>query len=169
MAEGRRGRSRADSANSLYIAHGRKALCPPSTTSSSRRRPRFSKAMDYYLHPENLPKVHPNFVKDVKIISTEGDTITLEQHMEMMGRKLKSRQQDDAEQHGAQVRGRHPRGRREGEQDNNRLEGDPVRNRDALLGGDGVRGHLASSRKGRRSRASRRSPTKTRRPSTRCS
>jgi hypothetical protein len=49
-----------------------------------------SKAMDYYFHPENLPKFHPNFVKDVKIISTEGDTIKLEQQMEMMGRKLKA-------------------------------------------------------------------------------
>ena len=47
-----------------------------------------AKAMDYYFHPENLPKVHPGFVKDVKILSTDGDTITLEQSMEMMGRKL---------------------------------------------------------------------------------
>lgn len=46
------------------------------------------KAMDYYFHPENLPKFHPGFVKDVKVISTEGDTIVLEQNMEMMGRKL---------------------------------------------------------------------------------
>jgi hypothetical protein len=49
-----------------------------------------SKAMDYYMHPENLPKVHPSFVKEVKIMSSEGDTIDLEQHMEMMGRKLRS-------------------------------------------------------------------------------
>ncbi|MDA4116726.1 MAG: hypothetical protein OK455_00080 [Thaumarchaeota archaeon] len=49
-----------------------------------------SKAMDYYFHPENLPKIHPNFVKEVKIMSTEGDTITLEQHMEIMGRKLRA-------------------------------------------------------------------------------
>ena len=49
-----------------------------------------SKAMDYYFHPENLPKFHPSFVKDVKIISTDGETIKLEQQMEMMGRKLKA-------------------------------------------------------------------------------
>ena len=49
-----------------------------------------SKAMDYYMHPENLPKIHPSFVKEVKIMSAEGDTIMLEQHMEMMGRKLRS-------------------------------------------------------------------------------
>jgi polyketide cyclase/dehydrase/lipid transport protein len=47
-----------------------------------------SKAMDYYMHPENLPKVHPEFVKEVKITGREGDTVMLEQHMEMMGRKL---------------------------------------------------------------------------------
>jgi hypothetical protein len=49
-----------------------------------------SKAIEYYRHPENLPKVHPDFVKDVKIISTEGDTINLEQHMEMMGRNIRA-------------------------------------------------------------------------------
>jgi hypothetical protein len=49
-----------------------------------------SKAAEYYMHPENLPKVHPDFVKDVKIISRDGDTIMLEQQMEMMGRKLKA-------------------------------------------------------------------------------
>ncbi len=49
-----------------------------------------SKAMDYYFHPENLPKIHPDFVKGVKITSAEGDTIMLEQQMEMMGRKLKA-------------------------------------------------------------------------------
>jgi len=49
-----------------------------------------SQAMDYYMHPENLPKIHPNFVKEVKIISTEGDTINLEQHMHIMGRNLRA-------------------------------------------------------------------------------
>jgi hypothetical protein len=49
-----------------------------------------SKAIDYYSHPENLPKVHPDFVKDVKVISRDGNTIKLEQQMEMMGRKLKA-------------------------------------------------------------------------------
>ncbi len=49
-----------------------------------------AKAMDYYFHPENLPRIHPDFVKEVKIVKTEGNTITLEQQMEMMGRKLRS-------------------------------------------------------------------------------
>jgi hypothetical protein len=49
-----------------------------------------SQAMDYYMHPENLPKVHPSFVKEVKIISAEGDTINLEQHMHIMGRNLRA-------------------------------------------------------------------------------
>lgn len=49
-----------------------------------------SQAMDYYMHPENMPKIHPSFVKEVKIMSAEGDTITLEQHMQMMGRKLRA-------------------------------------------------------------------------------
>lgn len=49
-----------------------------------------SKAMEYYSHPENLPKVHPDFVKDVKILEQQGNMIKLEQHMEMMGRKLRA-------------------------------------------------------------------------------
>lgn len=49
-----------------------------------------AKAIDYYSHPENLPKVHPDFVKDVKVISRDGNTIKLEQQMEMMGRRLKA-------------------------------------------------------------------------------
>jgi hypothetical protein len=49
-----------------------------------------AKALEYYMHPENLPKIHPGFVKDVKILSQDGDTITLEQHGEIMGRRIKS-------------------------------------------------------------------------------
>ena len=49
-----------------------------------------AKAIDYYMHPENLSKAHPGFIKEVKIISKEGDTINLEQHAEIMGRKINS-------------------------------------------------------------------------------
>lgn len=48
------------------------------------------KAIDYYRHPENLPKVHPDFVKEVKILTTEGNAIKLEQHAHIMGRNLRS-------------------------------------------------------------------------------
>lgn len=48
------------------------------------------KAMEYFMHPEDLPKVHPSFVKEVKITSAEGDVIMLEEQMEMMGRKLRA-------------------------------------------------------------------------------
>jgi hypothetical protein len=49
-----------------------------------------SKAMEYYMHPENLPKTHPDFVKNVKVTSRQGDTVMLEQQMEMMGRTLRA-------------------------------------------------------------------------------
>ena len=42
------------------------------------------------MHPENLPKLHPDFVKSVTIKSQEGDAITFEQQMEMMRRKINS-------------------------------------------------------------------------------
>jgi hypothetical protein len=48
------------------------------------------KTVDYFMHLENMPKIHPDFVKDVKITSKEGDTMTFEEHLQMMGRKLRS-------------------------------------------------------------------------------
>jgi len=48
------------------------------------------KVLEYFTHPENLPKVHPDFVKSVTIKGQEGDTINFEQQMELMRRKLVS-------------------------------------------------------------------------------
>lgn len=47
-------------------------------------------AVGYYMHPENLPKSHPGFVKEVKILSNEGDRIRLEQRASIMGRTIRS-------------------------------------------------------------------------------
>jgi hypothetical protein len=55
-----------------------------------RTKASVSKAMDFYMHPENLPKLHPEYVKVVKILSADGDTITYEQQMEVMGKKLRA-------------------------------------------------------------------------------
>jgi hypothetical protein len=41
------------------------------------------------MHPENRSKVHPNFVTDSKVMSSEGDTMTIEEHIRMMGRNLR--------------------------------------------------------------------------------
>ena len=48
------------------------------------------KVIEYFTHPENLPKVHPDFVKSVTIKGQEGDTINFEQQMELMRRKIVS-------------------------------------------------------------------------------
>jgi hypothetical protein len=48
------------------------------------------KAMDYFSHPEDQPKVHPDFVKSVTVKSSQGDSILFEQQMAVMGRKLVS-------------------------------------------------------------------------------
>jgi hypothetical protein len=48
------------------------------------------KVVDYFSHPENLPKVHSDFVKQVTIKSSKGDTIDFEQQMELMKRKIVS-------------------------------------------------------------------------------
>jgi len=46
--------------------------------------------IEYFSHPENLPKVHPDFVKSTTIKSRDGDVITFDQQMEMMRRKIVS-------------------------------------------------------------------------------
>jgi hypothetical protein len=40
------------------------------------------KAVNYFMHSENFPKIHPDFLKDVEIVSKESDTMTLEQNMQ---------------------------------------------------------------------------------------
>src|SRR5271154_7367819 len=82
--------ARMSSANSLYIGHGQRNFMPTKYDVVKQTKAPISKAIDYYSHPENLPKVHPDFVKEVKIISRDGNTIKLEQQMEMMGRKIKA-------------------------------------------------------------------------------
>jgi hypothetical protein len=47
-----------------------------------------SKVLDYFAHPENLPKVHPDFVKNVTIKSSDQNTINFEQQIELMMRKI---------------------------------------------------------------------------------
>jgi hypothetical protein len=48
------------------------------------------KVIEYFTHPENLPKRHPDFMKSVTIKSQEGDVVTFEQQMELMRRKINS-------------------------------------------------------------------------------
>src|ERR1700730_15089457 len=48
------------------------------------------KVLEYFTHPENLPKHHPDFVKAVTIKSREGYVIMFEQQMELMRRKINS-------------------------------------------------------------------------------
>jgi polyketide cyclase/dehydrase/lipid transport protein len=49
-----------------------------------------SKVVDYFMHPENLSKLHSDLVKQVTVKGQEGDTITFEQQMEMMRRRIVS-------------------------------------------------------------------------------
>jgi hypothetical protein len=49
-----------------------------------------AKVIEYFSHPENLPKVHPDFVKSVTIKSREGDVLMFDQQMELMRRKINS-------------------------------------------------------------------------------
>jgi|SRR5579872_802757 len=48
------------------------------------------KVIDYFSHPENLPKIHPDFVKAVTVKGRDGDVVTFEQQMELMRRKIVS-------------------------------------------------------------------------------
>jgi hypothetical protein len=62
---------------------------PTSFEVTKQTKAPIDKAMDYYGHPENLPKYHPDFIKESKVLSSEGDIFTVEEHAEMMGRKLR--------------------------------------------------------------------------------
>lgn len=66
-----------------------------------RTKASLSEAMDFYMHPENLPKLHPEYVKTVKILSAAGDTIILEQRMEVMGKEMRAvnRMSRNSEEH----------------------------------------------------------------------
>ena len=49
-----------------------------------------AKVVEYFTHPENLPKIHPDFVMSVTIKGRDGDVISFEQQMELMRRKIVS-------------------------------------------------------------------------------
>jgi hypothetical protein len=75
----------------VYIYRARKRDWMPVEFEVTRQtKASLSKAMDFYMHPENLPKIHPDYVKEVKIVSTDGDTIMLEQQMDVMGMKIRA-------------------------------------------------------------------------------
>lgn len=57
---------------------------------STQTKASVSQAIDYFTHPENLPKIHPDFVKSVTIKGRDGDVVTFEQQMELMRRKITS-------------------------------------------------------------------------------
>jgi hypothetical protein len=49
-----------------------------------------SKAIEFFMNPENRAKVQPKLVKEVKILSREGDTITWEQRSRRLGMNIRS-------------------------------------------------------------------------------
>jgi hypothetical protein len=49
-----------------------------------------SRVIEYYMNPENIARIHPQLVKEVKILSREGDTVTWEQRLPFMGMNLLS-------------------------------------------------------------------------------
>jgi hypothetical protein len=62
-----------------------------------------AKAMEYFTHPENLSKVHSDFVKSVTIKSNDGNTITFEQQMEMMRRRIVSQNKMTVDQQNGKI------------------------------------------------------------------
>jgi len=47
-----------------------------------------SDTMDFYMHPEHRPEIHPDVMKQVTIKSKDADTITYEWQGELMRRKV---------------------------------------------------------------------------------
>jgi hypothetical protein len=52
---------------------------------TGQTRAPLSKAIEFFVNPENRAKVQPKLVKEIKILSSKGDTITWEQHSRRMG------------------------------------------------------------------------------------
>ena len=63
---------------------------PTDFEKTGKTRAPISQAVAFYMHPENLPKVHPNFVKEVRVLGDEDGVIRIEQHAAMMGKKIRS-------------------------------------------------------------------------------
>ena len=57
---------------------------------SGRTKAPLSKVFEYYMNPENELKAHPNYMKEVKIFTREGDVITWEQHIRLLGMNFRS-------------------------------------------------------------------------------
>jgi hypothetical protein len=57
---------------------------------TGQTRAPLSKAIEYYMNPENSRNSAPKFVREIKILSREGDTVTWEQHSAIMGMRLRS-------------------------------------------------------------------------------
>jgi len=57
---------------------------------TGRTKAPLSKVIEYYMNPENSRKAAPNFVREIKILSRESDTVTWEQHSAIMGMRLRS-------------------------------------------------------------------------------
>jgi hypothetical protein len=51
------------------------------------------KVLSYFTKVEDLPRLHPTYVKAVNVISREGNRILFEQEVQMKGRRLRSKNQ----------------------------------------------------------------------------
>ncbi len=63
---------------------------PAQWQKTGRTKASLSKVMEYYMNPENIARVHPRLVKEVKILTREGDTVTWEQRLSIMGMSIRS-------------------------------------------------------------------------------
>lgn len=70
---------------------------------STQTKAPVSQVMEYFTHPENLPKIHPDFVKSVTIKSRDGDVVMFEQQMELMRRKIVSQNKLTADRTGNKI------------------------------------------------------------------
>ncbi len=57
---------------------------------TGRTKAPLSRVIEYYMNPESIARVHPKLVREVKILSNEGDMVTWEQRLSHMGMNLHS-------------------------------------------------------------------------------
>ena len=63
---------------------------PTSWEKTGQTKAPLSKVISYFMDPEHELKVHPGLVKEIKNVKREGDVLTWEQTLSLMGMNLRS-------------------------------------------------------------------------------
>jgi carbon monoxide dehydrogenase subunit G len=67
-----------------------KTSMPTTWERTGQTKASLAKVIEYFMSPENSTKYHPKLVRGVTNVRKEGDTVTWEQHLAIMGMNFRS-------------------------------------------------------------------------------